>query len=296
MLRSKILFLVSLVYSLASQHALACASCGSGGDDPMVLYPWEKWKALIGIARTGDIESLDENGREIDSYQPTTRNTTTVSMGRSFSQSLFATLTANYIVNRRDEYDRSSWGDPLMTLRYTLVPQTMANLWIPQVQLLGSYRTGQATSKYDQTDPAGLDVFGSGIPEARAGFDIWNGMNDWKGGIAQTFTVPVGGRDTPFGRIQPGPSMRSTLSFGHSIGENAKVIGGINREQTARARLDNELQNNSDSLSYGLFVSGDAVVERTSTIRFTWTRASTVFANRNGARSQTFGMAVMRSF
>lgn len=280
----------------AATQASACASCGSGGEDPMILYPWEQWKAYIGIARTGDIESLDQNGQAVPAYQVTTRNTTTVSMGHSFSQRFFMTGTGNYIVNRRDDYDRSSWGDPLLAARYTALQQTMANDWIPQVQLLASYKTGQATSKYDQIDPAGLDIFGNGLPEGRAGIDIWHGMNNWKGGVAQTVTMPIGVRDTDFGKVEPGVTYRSTLSLGHSVGENAKVVGGINREQTTKLKIDGAPQDSSDTLSYGFFAYADATVERSSNIRFTWSKTSAFATSRNGTRSQTFAMAVMRSF
>ena len=291
-----LLFSSVLVAAVLPRALYACASCGSGGDDPMVLYPGENWKAYVGMARTGDIESIDQSGRVAASYQPTTRNTTTVAMGHSFSQRFFVTGTANYIVNRRDDYDRSAWGDPLATARYTIVQQTLADEWIPQVQFLGSYRPGQATSKYDQVDPAGLDVFGNGLPEGRVGIDLWHGMHDWKGGFAQTVTVPVGARQTDFGLVKPGITFRSTASVGHSIGEYAKIVGGMNRDQVTKTSIDNTVQEESDIVSYGLFASVDATVERLSSVRFTWTKSSAVFANRNSTRSQTFAMAVMRSF
>lgn len=294
----KKLFFLSFAWAVASlsQSIYACASCGSGGDDPMVLYPGEAWKAYLGMARTGDIESIDQSGRVAASYQPTVRNTTTVAMGHSFSQRLFVTGTANYIVNRRDEYDRSAWGDPLATARYTLLQQTMADEWIPQVQFLASYRPGNATSKYDQVDPAGLDVFGNGLPEGRVGFDIWHGMSQWKGGLAQTVTVPIGVRQTDFGVVKPGIAFRSTATVGHTLGETAKVLGGINREQVTKTSIDQVAQEESDIVSYGLFGSIDVTVERQSNVRFTWTKNSAVFANRNSVRSQTFAMALMRTF
>lgn len=295
MMQTMLVILVAVSASWA--HPLyACASCGSGGDDPMVLYPGENWKAYIGMARTGDIESIDQSGQVAASYQPTARNTTTVAIGRAFSQRIFATATANYIVNRRNDYDRSAWGDPLATARYTLVQQTLADEWIPQVQILASYRPGQATSKYDQVDPAGLDVFGSGLPEGRLGLDLWHGMYDWKGGIAQTVTVPVGARQTDFGLVRPGITFRSTASVGRNMGEKVKVTGGINRDQVTKTNIDNVAQDESDTVSYGLFGAVDLTVERLSNVRFTWTKSSAVFANRNSVRSQTFAMAVMRSF
>jgi hypothetical protein len=286
----------AILFFLSASQALACASCGSGGDDPMILYPWESWKAYVSIARTGEIESLDNQGDTVASYGPKVRNTTTVAMGHSFSPRLFATATAPYIVNRRDEYDRSSWGDPLLALRYTALQQTMANDLMPQIQLVASYRTGQATSKYDQTDSQQLDVFGSGIPEGRAGFDIWSGMYDWKGGFAQTMTVPIGTKDTIMGKTQAGYIFRSTLTLGYGWLDNFKLLVGLNRDQTTRSRVDGVVVDDSDILAHGTFLTADAKVERNSTVRLTWNRSASIFANRNATRSQTFTMAVMRSF
>lgn len=281
---------------LHASNSLACASCGSGGDDPLIMYPSENWKAYVSLARTGEIESLDTQGDPLAGYGPTVRNTTTVAVGHTFSPSLFATATAPYIVNRRNEYDRSAWGDPMLTMRYTAVQQTLASDLIPQVQLLAGYRTGQATSKFDQTDPAQLDVFGSGIPEARVGLDVWHGMTDWKGGFAQTMVVPLGDRDSVMGKVQPGYTFRSTATFGYSWLDDYKILAGITREQTTRTKIEGELINNSDVLSHGTFMTADARVERNSNVRLTWTRASSVFINKNGTRSQTISMAVMRSF
>ena len=55
---------VMMLLSFISTKALACASCGSGGDDPLILYPWEDFKIYAGFARSEGFTLLDAAGRE----------------------------------------------------------------------------------------------------------------------------------------------------------------------------------------------------------------------------------------
>lgn len=279
-----------------SQNVWACASCGSGGDDPMILYPSERWKAYVGFSRTGDFESLDSGGEVTAEYGPLTRNTSVVSLGHSFTPQWFATVSAPYIVNKREEYERSGWGDPLLSTRYTVLPQNISDEWIPQVQLMASYRPGDAPSAYDYEDTARLDVRGTGFPEARAGVDVWQGLFNWKGGLAQSVSYPIGTRDTEFGSMRPGVTYRSTVTAGYGWGDSVRVMGGLNRDYITAKHRDGAKIDDSETLSHGTFLTADAKVERLSMVRLTLSRAANVFQNRNVSRSETVTLAVMRSF
>jgi len=289
------LFLSSTGVILA-EKARACASCGSGGDDPMILYPTESWKAYVGFSRTSDFENIDTQGAIKEEFGPTTRNSSVFALGHSFSPRWFATASAPYIVNKREEYEQSGWGDPSLATRYTAVQQTMAEAWIPQVQLIAGYRSGSATSPFDSEDAARLDVRGTGFAEGRTGIDVWHGMFDWKAGFAQTVAVPFGSRDTEIGEVKAGNTYRTTVSFGYGWTDQAKVIAGVNREQVSQSTLDGDKVANSERLSHGIFASFDFKVERLTMVRLTATRAASILQNRNATRSQAATLALMRSF
>lgn len=293
---NKILLVIFVGLALPVDPALACASCGSGGDDPLILYPWEKWKVYAGFSLANDFVPIDAEGNPGRELAPDSRNVTTVSVGHSFSTRSFATVTAPYIVNKRGEYQRSSWGDPMVTGRYTIIQQDIAEEWIPQVQAIASLRAGQATSVYDYEDPARLDVFGSGVPEWRLGFDAWHGMFDGKAGFAQSITGPLRSRETEFGVVRNGVTYRSTVTLGYGFGDRGKILSGINREQTTKKSVDGELISNSDILSHSAFVTGDVKIEHQSMLRLTVARSAAFAQNRNASRADTVTLAMMRSF
>jgi hypothetical protein len=290
----KVCLLLTLV--LQSTKSMACASCGSGGDDPLILYPWEQWKIYTGLGRTSAFTPIDAAGRPGRELSPDARNTTTVSVGKSLSNRSFVTVTAPYIVNKREAYQRSGWGDPMVTTRYTLVTQDISQEWIPQVQVLAAAKAGSATSVFDYQDPARLDVFGSGVPEWRAGVDIWHAMFDWKAGVAQTITGPLSSRKTDFGEVRNGVTYRSTATVGYGWGDLAKILVGINREQTTNKSLDGQKQVNSDIVGHSAFLSADAKIEHRSTVRLTLSKTAAFGLNKNTSRSEAVTVALMRAF
>jgi hypothetical protein len=281
---------------LAATDVLACASCGSGGDDPLMLYPWETWKVYAGFAKTDGFTPINASGDIGREFGPEARNTTTVSLGHSFSHRTFATLTAPYIVNRRGPYERSGWGDPMLTGRYTLVQQDISEDWQPQVQVIAAVRAGAATSKYDSEDLAKLDIFGTGVPEWRFGVDVWHGITNVKAGLAQTVTGPLSSKKTEYGVIRTGFTYRSTATVGYGWGDRGKVMAGLNREQTTAYQLDHVRQANSDTLAHSAFVSADAKVEHHASVRVTASRAAAFARNKNTSRSDSVSVAFTRAF
>jgi hypothetical protein len=291
---SKIILLSILV--LPSARTFACASCGSGGDDPLILYPWETFKIYTGFARTSAFTPIDAAGRSGRELSPDVRNTTTVSMGKTLSNRSFVTVTAPYIVNKREEYQRSAWGDPMITARYTAVTQDISQEWIPQVQFIAAAKAGSANSVFNYQDPARLDVFGSGVPEWRAGVDIWHAMFDWKAGVAQTITGPLSSRKTEFGEVRHGVAFRSTATVGYGWGDFGKLLVGVNREQTTKKSLDGETQADSDIVGQSAFLSADAKIEHHSSVRLTLSKTAAFGPNKNISRSEAVTVAVMRAF
>ncbi|MCX6118637.1 MAG: hypothetical protein NT027_13935 [Proteobacteria bacterium] len=281
--------------SLFNSSVYACASCGSGGDDPLILFPWETWKAHLGFARVSDFELIDQKGETGYEFGPESRNTTIVSFGRAITNRSFVTLTAPYIVNQRRERQMSGWGDPMVAVRYTMLQQSLENESIPQVQFIASYRTGDAVSVYETADPARLDVRGSGVPEARVGIDLWSAMKSIKYGAAQTVTTPVGSKDSEIGDVKPGVAFRTTLTTGYGWGDQGKVLCGVNREYSFKKSLNGQPLEDSEMLAHTAFLSADAMVQRNTNVRFTFAKSLGLLDHRNVSKSQTLTMAVQRS-
>jgi hypothetical protein len=184
----------------------------------------------------------------------------------------------------------------MLTARYTIVQQDISDERIPQVQVIGAVRSGNARSVYDYRDPAQLDVFGSGVSEGRAGVDIWHGMFDWKAGFAQTLTAPLGTRKTEFGVIRNGIALRSTVTMGYGWGDRSKILAGINRDQSSQKAIDGVPQANSQKLNHSAFFTADAKIERQTMIRLTVSRSAAFGLNQNTSRNESVTVALMRSF
>ena len=125
--------------------AYSCASCGSGGEDPLILYPNESDKILVGAARTAGLRNIDKNGSEATAGGPTERHAFTLAYGHSFSMRSFATLTLPMLRNAREGTAKTAMGDPSFATRYTLHMASLTNPWVPQVQILAGFKPGLAS-------------------------------------------------------------------------------------------------------------------------------------------------------
>lgn len=275
--------------------AYACASCGSGGDDPLILYPNESDKLLVAAARTAGLRNIDMNGSEATAGGPTERHAFTLAYGRSFSMRSFATLTLPMLRNAREGTAKTAVGDPSFATRYTLHMASLTNPWAPQVQILAGFKPGLARSIQETQDPKGLlDVFGTGFSEMRAGLDLWLAQFDQKVGMAQTFSLPLPSKfdGTTY---TPGIISRSTLTLGYQWLHDAKTLVGINREQRGELRAAGTAIPNSDQLNYAIFTTQDWLPDEHSMFRLTLSQQAAFGKNKNTARSSTITVVYQRS-
>lgn len=285
-----------MIEALALVASLACASCGSGGDDPMILYPNEAAKAYFGLTRSSGFRTVGSQGDESAAAGPSAKDTFTLSLGKSLSPRAFVTLTAPYVRNERDGEARSAPSDPSLAARWTVVMANIAEQWRPQVQLLASHKLANARSLRETQSPGDLlDVFGTGFPEWRAGVDIWYGLNTIKFGAATIASVPEARR---FGdhRYQPGRSLRATITTGAAWTPMLKTSVGLNREQRSAFRIDDELQSRSEQLNHSAFFNQDVMLTAADTVRIGCSRQAAFGVNRNTARVTNISLAFMRSF
>jgi hypothetical protein len=278
----------------APGRVAACASCGSGGDDALILAPSEIWKASISMARTGDFTYLKPDGQAGAAVNPVARDAFTVAVARSMGPRAFLTATLPTVRNVGDAGERWGVGDPSVGLRYTLVPQSFTEPWLPQLQAMAGYRHALGRSVNEAVDPSLLDVFGTGHAEARAGLDLWWGMFDWKLGTAQQLLAPLA-RSVGQVRTRPGYGLRSTVTAGYGREGWGRVVAGLVREQAGDQQLDGASVPGSGRLTHTLFATADAEVTEADTLRLTAARAG-VLESYNTSRTSAFSLAWMRAW
>ena len=287
-----ILIAFQSLIGLAPQ-VLACASCGSGGEDPLILYPNEGRKAYAAWSRAAGFRNIEPNGAQATAGGPSTKDSLVAAVGQRLSLRSFATLTLPFLRNARGSDSRSSLGDPILAARYTLVMANLADPWVPQVQLVASFKQALARSLRESHEPTLIDVFGSGFSEARAGVDLWYGEGAVKFGGAQSVIVPLA-RRFDGERYQPGLGSRGTLTLGYSWIDAAKTLVGINRDQRAALSLEGEELTDSEQVSTSVFLTQDYRPDEDQMLRLTWSRQAALGENRNTARSNTITLAYMR--
>ena len=210
-LRFALALAVTLLFSGNAQPTLACASCGSGGDDPLVLYPFEQVKTYIGFTNASNFRNIDQTGAEASAGGPTSKRTMIGAVGYGISPRSFVTATVPYIHNVRKETSHSRLGDISVSGRYALLLQSIDQPLIPQVQLLFGYKSATGRSLHESKDFKTLiDVSGTGFQELRSGVDVWFGMTDLKPGVSHSYAMPLK-RDFNGKSYHPGLVSRSTL-------------------------------------------------------------------------------------
>ena len=159
-----------------SEMALACASCGSGGGNPLVLYPNESQKLLFGLSRQSNINEIKSNG---DEYSPNLRHRdqTLIAGGVQFKRRYQVAFSLPYVTNRTaDGRQYSGLGYYAFGFKYTALQQTFMEPNRPQIQLLLDHKPIHAKSVFDYERLDGLDITGSGLVTTTLGIDLWWGM------------------------------------------------------------------------------------------------------------------------
>lgn len=281
--------------ALGAGRARACASCGSGGDDPLILYPNESLKFYLGLSQLSDFHNVDPDGSLSTAGGPSSKETLTLSGGYAISPRAFVTLTAPYIRNSLDGDSRSAFGDPSLAGRYSVVMQSLAQPWVPQVQLIAGYKHAQARSLRESNEMKTLiDVFGNGFSEAKMGVDVWYGMAAVKFGAAHTVSKPLK-RDFDDVTYEPGLVQRSTTSLGYLWAESWKTTIGMSRELRGALKVDGASQPNSQQQNNSAFLNLDVMTSALDSVRLSYARQAFAFRNQNTTSSRSVSMAYMRT-
>lgn len=285
---------VTLAMLCRGAEVLACINCVS--DDPLNARVGGNWMAYAGFSQTTDFSLMNSNGESVDQIGLDSRNTTTVALGHALSSDAFVTLTAPYLVNKKGQNQRSGWGDALLTGRYTLYNQNSAHDWMPQLQGILALMDGRATSVYNYQDPAQLDVFGSGVPQWRAGLDAWHGVQDWKGGLTVNFSGPTNATQTEFGMLRNGLTIGAKATGGFGYGNRQRVLCGANYERTSGKTLDGVLVPKSESQGITIFLTGEAEIAHNAVLQLSLHRVAESRYVKNFSRSNSVTAALIRTY
>jgi hypothetical protein len=270
--------------------ALGCASCGSGGDDPLILYPNQEWRFYLGASRAFGFKTIRKDGSLGDENAPQFKDAITLAIGKAISPHAFVTFTLPYLQNWKNGTYKRAVGDPILAARWTLVPQDISLPLLPQVQFLASYRFTQARPQQEAESPYRLDVFGQGVPETKMGVDVFQGMYNFKFGAAQSFLFPgernLGGQST-----YPGFGSQTVLSFGYGVSKVGQVLTGFTRETRSNKKSNGVEIEGSSVTDNGFFVNCDAEVTTMQVARLTWSQKTPFWDSKNGSRKDSVSFA-----
>jgi hypothetical protein len=286
--------LVAVFVSLQSPIAFACASCGSGGDDPLILYPNQDWRFYLGVSRSFGFKTVTSNGNLAAENAPRFKDSLTLAVAKALTSQAFVSLTVPYLQNWRDGQYKRAFGDPVLAMRWTVLPQNISAPQLPQFQLMGAYRFAQAKAQQESINEHRLDAFGQGAPETKLGLDVFQGMTDIKFGAAHSFLFP-GERNLGGVSVYPGLGQRSVVTLGYGQSGLGKVLLGCSRETRNPKKLNGTEVNDSNLVDNGLFVTGDVEVSQTQVARLTLARKSAFWDNKNGSRNDAVSLAWMWS-
>ena len=286
--------MLAVLTATVGERAWACASCGSGGDSPLVLYPNEAVKAYVGVSRQAGFKTVTAEGRVGTDLGPETKDTVVAAFGASFLTDGFTTLTVPYVTNEREGRRSSGAGDPLLSINWTIVPASIAKPTMPQIQILTAYRRSAGKSVETSDDDNFLDVYGTGFDEARLGIDCWWGGAAIKAGFAVVATHPFP-KTLAGAERAPGNGVRGTVTAGYGFHDVGKIIGGALVERDGERRDGDAAISGSSVATNMLFAGADADVGKNQTIRMTIAKAAAFGQNRNTTVAQAWTVAWMGS-
>ena len=264
---NKLVLTIFVLFSqLLNSKALACASCGSGNGDPLILYPNETLKLYVGTRYLDISDHIRADGILAPNYLAANQMFLDLGLGYRLTQNLFANVYSGIQMNQGSQSHKINFQETLFKARLTLWEQDHHYPWLPQVQLLAGYKPNFAKDKYTSADPELLDVFGNGHQEFHLGYDIWNSMYAIIGGISQTLILPLP-REIDGAKVYPGIGIGSVATIGVFYSGSNKLILGYSLNLRSRREENDAEIDQSQSRNHAIFVAADYAVNLKTSIR-----------------------------
>jgi len=275
---------------VVSSNALACASCGSGSDDPLVLWPSEKFKTYVGVSTTGGFEAVGADGQRGRDAGPTSRDSLVVAVGKALREDLFTTITMNGLQTRNQKSSLRSVGDPMLAVRWSWLMPDFTEPALPQIQLMASYKFAHAKALQETQRLDLLDAFSTGLPETKWGVDVFWGMSPVKGGFAIAALFPEERRLGP-SVVFPGNGLRLTGTLGLALDQRSKILVGGVQERREKRRDNGVRIDDSEVSSTSVFLTGDWGFAENQMLRVSLTDKGHWGENRNTIASRSVNIA-----
>ena len=294
---NKDLFLFYIIFH--GVKALSCASCGSGGDDPLVLNPSEDTKVYVALVRSAGYRLVLSDGDCTSQELTDVKYQLHVSAGKRWTSRIFSTVFLPYVLNYYQNEKITGFGDPSLSFRYTVVQQNFLETLIPQVQILASYKRAISRSPGESQNDYQLDVFGSGFSQSRYGIDFWSGLTFIQYGFAFVRGYPYQKTINEY-VVTPGVETKSTVTVGQSLSNIGKYAVGMSSIVVDSSKRDGEIIDSTEQKTYNFFSNFDFEVDPSFTLRFGVSKQGgflrQFLSYKNTTDLYTFTLAYMQSW
>ena len=274
--------------------SLACSSCGSGGDDPLILFPNESKKAFQSIGYQGGFKDYSSDGTLTKARTIESRIRGYSSLGLRLGSHSFVTLGLPYFQNSNEHQSLRVLGDPTINTRLTLHRQTIVRPHIPQVQLLLGAKKSLSKGSHESDHPSLLDIGGTGFDDIRLGGDLWWAMTSMVFGISYSEThsqsEKIEGNTHGIG-----VGRTYNITTGYSRGK-IKAICGLVKLTRGRRVFYGESISDSDLAQNNAFATFEYKISDATSLRQTLVQSGVYKNNKNSSQSTTLTSAWMTTW
>lgn len=293
MSRNRLILIALITFGSFSgnQAAYSCASCSSGADEPLILYPNEKAKVYLGFSHRSGNEALGPDGKPFSKFNVSTQRQILYSAGFSLNTRSFVTLSLPWLENSSGDKSVSSQGDPSLAARYTASLQSTADpLWIPQVQLVLGYKKSVSPSmhsvSYENFDVT--KTFGTGFDDLKVGVDVWYGLYAFKAG-ASWFVITPQPAVYQAKNLAPGARNLRTYTLAYSIPNTPlKITTGATDLYSRKLRINGEEIAGTEQVSHGYFLTAEYILKKNNHIRLSYVDQNGLGDSQNTSKFKSF--------
>lgn len=293
--RETLLLTLLTVCSPVHRIAYACASCGSGFADPIFLAPDERVKTLLSIKSSKTPYFLSTSGnKDANNLMANQKNIAEVGTAIRLSPKANIGIFWGFQNNRSKKDTTTSLIDPTVSLRYTIMNQSFLSPYIPQIQLLSSFklRTGRGASDSQRIDM--LDVFGTDYSQVSVGVDFWNSMNSiFYGvsyGIQHSFQRNLSGYESRLGRLHSTLFTTGTYYYRYN-----KIVAGYANLYRDHRYEDGRKIATSDMLQHGFFTTIDYSLNSNHQLRLSLSKSG-LGSSRNTSETTTLSIGYLQKW
>ena len=265
------ILLILFAYLLRMEPAYSCASCGSGGDSPLVLFPGENKKVYLGFTNSKIGDYFDAKGKKADYYGIQSKQSLTSALALRLADDIFTTATFSAVRNEEAGESRDGFADTLLSFYYLALQQNFLEPFRPQISIIAQYKPALAASArdIDWTAMSAKDVFSDGLSELRLGLDSWFFTNNFLYGVAlkTSYFLETQLEDKNFQRK---PGYKGIVTGGYAFGNVAKLIGGYSYDYKGSMLQNRVLIDNSAIINQSVFLSWYQKIDIQNLVRLTY--------------------------